>query len=158
MAHHLDLSDCDGFGDPPCRLKAVGWLDAQTPYPRGHTTRDFFDALAALAVDPWEPAALLGRHECPFCVFTGGPATLHVGEVTVSLGTRNLFVPDDDAVFVAPSLILHYVDAHQYAPPAEFQRAVARCPPMRSMDYLKAIRAHGLHRLRDGRGIRRSPP
>jgi hypothetical protein len=50
-------------------------------------------------------------------------------------------------VYVAPSLVVHYIDAHQYAPPDAFQHAVTSCPPMRSMDYFKAIRKHGIHRL-----------
>ena len=35
------------------------------------------------------------------------------------------------------------MDAHGYSPPAEFQQAVMDCPPMRSMDYLKAILKNG---------------
>jgi hypothetical protein len=55
-------------------------------------------------------------------------------------GSRRLF-------YVAPSLVLHYVDAHEYLPPESFQRAVMACPPMRSMEYLRAISRHGLHKL-----------
>ena len=33
----------------------------------------------------------------------------------------------------------HYIDAHEFQPPPEFQRAVMSCPPMRSMEYFKAI-------------------
>ncbi len=50
-------------------------------------------------------------------------------------------------LYVAPSLILHYIDAHGYAPPDQFQRAVMECPPMKSMPYLRALLANG------GRGI-----
>ena len=32
----------------------------------------------------------------------------------------------------APSLIVHYVDARAYPPPAVFQRAVLECPEIRS--------------------------
>jgi hypothetical protein len=56
------------------------------------------------------------------------------------MGTANVFVPAGDVVFVAPSLLLHYIDSHEYQPPSEFQRAVKACPPMKSMAYLKAVK------------------
>ena len=56
------------------------------------------------------------------------------------MGISKLWLPDDGIVYVAPSLILHYIDAHGYSPPVEFREAVIACPPMRSIDYLKAIR------------------
>ncbi len=38
-------------------------------------------------------------------------------------------------VYVAPSTIVHYIDAHGYAPPPAFCHAVFTCPPMRTMEY-----------------------
>ncbi|MCZ7685110.1 MAG: hypothetical protein M5U28_42600 [Sandaracinaceae bacterium] len=70
----------------------------------------------------------------------------------VPMGHANLFVPAADMVFVAPSLVAHYVDAHRYAPPVEFLDAVRRCPPMSSMDYKRALLAAG------GRALLRPPP
>ena len=75
------------------------------------------------------------------------PSGITIDDVDVLLGASNVFVPADEGVYVAPSLVLHYVDAHEYAPPEAFQRAVEACPPMRSIDYLKAIERHGVHRL-----------
>ena len=34
---------------------------------------------------------------------------------SVSVGNQNLFVPHASGVFAAPSMILHYIDAHEYA-------------------------------------------
>lgn len=59
------------------------------------------------------------------------------------MGVFNLFIPGDGVLYVAPSLILHYMDAHGYGPPKEFQASVMSCPPMRSMDYLKAVLKNG---------------
>jgi hypothetical protein len=56
------------------------------------------------------------------------------------LGQNNLFIPGDGLLYVAPSTIIHYIDSHDYLPPIEFIDAVLRCPRMRSMEYLKAIR------------------
>jgi hypothetical protein len=51
----------------------------------------------------------------------------------------NFYVPAEGRIYVAPGMMLHYVDAHEYAPPAIYQEAAVRCPPMRSMDYFRAI-------------------
>ena len=58
---------------------------------------------------------------------------------SVTLGRDNVYIPTDGRVFVAPSLVIHYIDAHHYQPPDDFQAAVLNCPEMRSMAYLKAL-------------------
>ena len=142
MTYYPDLSPCDYFGPNQSALLAVGWLAAGQTYARGVVRTDFFDALVRLLVDPWQPAAHAGRAYCPFCRFTGGPTQLRYGQLSISLGSSNLFVPDAEAVYVCPSLLAHYVDAHEYCPPAPFQDAVVACPEMRSMSYLKAMHKH----------------
>jgi hypothetical protein len=62
------------------------------------------------------------------------------------MGSANVFVPGEACVYVAPSLILHYIDTHAYAPPDVFWEAVRACPPMRSMAYLKLVHTLGLRR------------
>lgn len=147
MAHFEDLKPCDYFGRVDGRLLAVGWLDRSHAFPKGTVARSFFETLSKTIAEAWQPFASAGRHPCEFCVFTGGPVELRVGGVSVPLGTSNVFVPGEGVVYVAPSLIVHYIDAHEYVPPEEFQRAVETCPPMRSMPYLKALREHGVYRL-----------
>ena len=56
-------------------------------------------------------------------------------------GTFNLFVPALARVYVAPSLVSHYIDAHGYLPPPAFLDAVQQCPPMRSDAYRAGLRA-----------------
>ena len=146
MTHYADLSICDYLGSG--QALAVGWLDLEHDFSRGRVDRGCFETLAGLLVDPWQPAVAVGRHECQFCAFTGGPAELRVGDVSVRIGASNVFVPSREAIYVAPSTILHYIDAHEYLPPEVFRRAVLECPPMRSMQYLRAIREHGLKHLR----------
>lgn len=147
MAYYEDLRPCDYFGHVEGRLLAVGWLDRAHGHPKGTPPRPFFESLARLSADAWQPFATAGRHACELCIFTGGPAELRVRDVSVVLGATNVFVPGRDAVYVAPSLVLHYMDSHEYLPPDEFRLAVEQCPPMRSMAYLKALREQGVHRL-----------
>ena len=59
------------------------------------------------------------------------------------MGVSNVYVPGNAVIYVAPSLVAHYVDAHEYQPPKEFMEAVLQCPPMRSMEYLRAIKSIG---------------
>jgi hypothetical protein len=132
--------------DGEFRLLMVGWLEPGHDYDRGSVSRSWFERLAELAAEPWQPAVAVGRHPCGFCVFTGGPTSVGVNGIDVPLGTANLWIPGEEpgVVYLAPSLVLHYIDAHEYAPPAPFLRAVEQCPPMRSMPYLRALRASGI--------------
>jgi len=134
MSYFPDLSP---YGRP--ELIAVGWLEAGKPFSQGDVSEGFFDKLTELLVDPWEPAISCGLHRCQFCRFSGGPGGFRYKDRDIILGASNLYVPDRGKLLVAPSLILHYIDAHGYSPPKEFQDAVLRCPRMRSMDYLKAL-------------------
>ncbi|MCB9602954.1 MAG: hypothetical protein H6720_21775 [Sandaracinus sp.] len=123
---------------------AVGWLDPSQPHATGSVDSAFFSALVRLAANPWQPTASAGHHACGFCRFTGGPGSVSHDGVTVVLGAAELWIPSDTAIFWAPVTIVHYIDAHGYRPPDAFVDAVRACPPMRSMAYLRALRAHGM--------------
>ena len=125
------------------KLIAIGWLSFGEQYARGDVAEKFFIALVDLLVAPWEPAATAGYHQCELCRFSGGPRTLKFANRSIEMGARNLYVPASGAVFVVPSLIAHYIDAHGYEPPIEFQHAVLACPPMRSTQYFRSILQNG---------------
>ncbi len=130
--HYADLSPCDYFGaDLRERLAAVGWLERGHEYARGAVEPEFLTKLVELAENPWEPGSFMGPFFCQFC------------RISRLGGVQNLFVPGEGVVYVSPSLIVHYVDCHEYAPPEVFREAVIACPPMRSMPYLKAIVENG---------------
>lgn len=148
MTWYADLSPCTYF---PLQtpLTAVGWLDPAHPYPHGQIERPTVIKLFQLLENPWQPVVLMGIHCCGWCYVSGGPATVvyHPSgpesfRGAVSVGCNNLFVPGDGVVYAAPSLILHYIDAHHYRPPAAFLAAVEACPPMGSQEYLNALRAN----------------
>ena len=85
-----------------------------------------------------------GIYSCTLCRFTRGPRYLEWNGTRVEMGCTNLYVPTDQLVYVAPSMILHYIDAHSYLPPMKFCNAVMLCPVMRSIEYLKAVRQTGI--------------
>ena len=144
MTHIADLAPCEPvLLTAKVPLLAVGWLDEAHPYTRGPVVREAFHTLIALLKEPWQPFVFAGRHACPFCRFSGGPASFGA---EVTMGSANVFVPGEACIYVAPSLILHYIDAHAYAPPDVFWEAVRACPPMRSMAYLKQVHTLGLRR------------
>ena len=63
--------------------------------------------------------------------------------LVVHFGASNLYLPAEGCVYVAPSMIAHYVDVHSYEPPAAFWEAVMNCPEMGSETYRQALIANG---------------
>jgi hypothetical protein len=132
MAWYEDLAPCSYFGDAATpSLKAVGWLERGQHFEIGTVDREVYERLVQLLRQPWGPGVFVGFHDCEFCQYE--PAR----------GIANLFIPGDGFLYVCPELITHYMNAHFYAPPQEFCHAVLACPPMRSMEYLKAVLANG---------------
>jgi hypothetical protein len=116
--------------DDPTIL-AVGWISRATPFPTGPTPASAFEKLADLCKNPWAPAVTAGYHFCEVCQYDGAKLKDEV------------YVPGDGCIYVAPTGILHYIAAHWYAPPTVFIQAVLDCPPMRSMDYKRALLQNG---------------
>jgi hypothetical protein len=146
MTHYEDLSECNFFGPGIApKLKAVGWLTRDDPYQTGKVTEEFFLKLCQLLDNPWHPPiAWSGVEICDICQFTGGAGFIdYKGYKIRGWFHQCLFIPGNKILFISPESIAHYIDAHQYAPPAEFCEAVLACPEMRSMGYLKELLANG---------------
>lgn len=138
MTFIADLRPCSYLSDS-ARVLAVGWLSGDAAVARGDVDDSLFAKLMKLLVEPWQPLAIAGYHDCEFCRFSGSSKRLTHGGITVEYGATNLFVPGEDVVYAAPSMIVHYIDSHGYAPPSVFRDAVMSCPPMQSMDYKRAM-------------------
>lgn len=143
MAYYRDLDRCtyiDRNMPPSLDLSAVGWLEAAYPYQRGSVPPEFVDRLFELLESVWDPIRFRGGHACDLCSF--GPQELRneAGRVA-DVGAKNLLIPKhgDTGLFVAPSLILHYVISHSYCPPSEFQEAVMACPGTESSAYFHRV-------------------
>ena len=130
-----DLSPCTYF-PTEVPLTAVGWLDADHHFTTGPVDRIVYDALIALLANPWQPLVAMGPHQCNLCRFK-----------PEARGSANLFLPAGRIMYVSPEMILHYINAHGYAPPKCFCDAALSCPPMRSMNYLRAVRNAGGARM-----------
>ena len=133
MAWYQDLAPLDYFGaQHATTLRAVGWLSHDHEYPSGLVDRAVFDRLEELLRDPWQPTICMGVFGCELCRFA-----------PEAHGARNLFVPSGGVVFVCPELILHYINAHGYAPPDQFLSALMSCPDTRSLEYKRMLLRSG---------------
>src|SRR5262245_11446667 len=112
MAYFADLDRLTYFPvADSSALRAVGWLARDQDFKTGTVSREFFARLCELLVSPWEPFASAGVHRCDLCQFSGGPSQIAFGALTANLGVTNVFVPGEGCIYVAPSLIAHYVDS-----------------------------------------------
>jgi len=48
-------------------------------------------------------------------------------------------IPSQSCVYIAPDLVVHYIEAHRYAPPTEFVEAVLACPEQLSDAYVELL-------------------
>jgi hypothetical protein len=146
--------DLSVFAEHPTKemrgLLAVGWLQPDKSFSTGPASKEFFTKLCQLTQnDIWVPWASGGVHFCEFCRFTGGNGAFHYtggsgvfefeGYSVAGCCTSEIYIPGDNAIYMSPMSILHYMDCHGYCPPEEYVNAVMQCPPMRSIEYFKAM-------------------
>ncbi len=152
MAYYPDLSPNDYVrrwnGQD---LLSVGWLCSAEPFQKWKITEGFSGELAdsPLNDDPVSEkdrrAHFLdnlvmyiehpvithrGFHTCDFCGLgsDGVPCEMYQGrKLKLGFGV-SLIYGEGDKVFACPTLIFHYVVAHNYKPPAEFIQAVLTQP------------------------------
>ena len=128
MTYFTDLSTyeyLDNSSDRRCLN--IGWLSGEFKYPTGKIEGDVLEKIKSL----FESLENLTRgvHYCEFCE---PPIFSPRGENFVSTlikdapnGNGEIWVDADGGVkFIAPALLVHYIEAHNYLPPKEFLTAV----------------------------------
>jgi hypothetical protein len=135
MTYYPDLSRCDYFGAIDLPLVAIGWLENGRPVPTGEVPEQVFEQLRELLREPWGPVVFAGWHDCDLCVYRYGPSKMRTNPSTV--GFKNVFVPGGGKIYVAPELILHYIDQHVMGPPQSSSR---RCWTARRCDRSRICR------------------
>jgi hypothetical protein len=97
-------------------VRAIGWLHPDHSHSQGEVSAVFLSRLKEFTARSSDSAKALyfgafgGFHTCEFC----GQAH----------GIRNFGVPSGDLLFVAPEMVVHYIEEHGYSPPAAFVEAV----------------------------------
>jgi hypothetical protein len=89
----------------------IGWLDRKRPFPTGKTSKEFRAKLKQLCRRPVKQTR--GFLPCYFCKGRDRPH-----------GSAEIRVAGAGKVYAAPTLVHHYVVAHDYRPPEEFIAAV----------------------------------
>ncbi|MFG1652140.1 hypothetical protein ACGFIE_19650 [Micromonospora sp. NPDC049275] len=131
---YLERHDEDGHGASDEPLLNVGWLDAAHPFPTGAPPDGLLSALTELATVRVRQTR--GYHYCEICVRDLGEDTRDaVRQGAIARESAEFEVRGDGVVYAAPQLLLHYVAAHEYLPPAEFCTAA-----------LRATTSHATHR------------
>ena len=127
----LDRKTASVFGEA---VRAVGWLARGHEYPRGPTPAGFVSALTIFRnswgtifqVLPGWPACM-GMHRCEIC--------------DDEVDSGDIAIPAAEVLYVAPTMIVHYVGIHGYLPPTDFVRAVIACPAPATDAYVGAVTA-----------------
>jgi|GEM_PF-1707379 len=128
----MQIEDLELYNYDPPRFAgelAVGWLDGDPPIES--TGRIEPKRARKLLIERLTFAAAylqstgeswMGAHSCTFC---DGPATPLRADGRAIWGAGEFRVLGlDGTIYVAPTLIAHYVEAHDYLPPSEFIDAV----------------------------------
>lgn len=123
--HFMGYHECR-FCPPPTPPLSQGQNKASAV-----VTRKFFRGTEVVVVRSTETDAFDRRH------------SIERDGLVVRFGANNLFVPGEGLIYVAPSMIAHYIDAHAYEPPSVFWEAVMKCPEMWSDAYGQALILNG---------------
>ena len=114
-------------------VRAIGWLSSREPYCKGELPEQAKDRLrefcrfASVCSKALSFAAYGGWHDCEFC-----------GDWDCR-GYSGIGVPKGDLLFIAPDMISHYVDEHEYLPPDEFIDALLKSPLPGTDEYALAV-------------------
>ena len=127
MAYYADLTPfAYGGAEPDPNILNVGWLCQGRAMPTGMPNEAFVAALKKITAAPIN--LYRGSHICDFC--PPPPTVLSPGGIPMldppvgTTGNGEVWVEGRDGVtYVAPTLVLHYVVDHQYAPPTAFVEA-----------------------------------
>ena len=132
MAHFEDRGTTTQIACGP-HVRAVGWLSRDQPFPTGAEPHAPFLGRLRRLCERWSDGIVVlgwpvaaGAHTCDLC-----------GQFRAS---GNIGVPARGVLFVAPEMVAHYVERHQYLPPSEFVAAVLVAPEPGSPAYVAAIK------------------
>jgi hypothetical protein len=108
---------------------AVGWLQRNRPFPTGKSSVEFEQKLLAFCFEEHTVNQVRAVSRC--AVGDNCPRLLPPVESdgrVAHFGSSEIRVVGANEIYAAPTLIYHYVTAHNYRPPDEFIAAVLTGP------------------------------
>ena len=121
----------------------IGWIEIDDPatYPISPPSEEFLNKLWEFCLI--DCVRMRGLHFCERCGDLSTVASRH-GK-TIFLGSAEIRVFGERAIYAAPNLIYHFVSEHHYQPPDQFVDAVlTSAPPKSSKVYLDFFRSNQL--------------
>ena len=112
MTYFPDLSPFNyGPSQPYCgdyEVLSIGWLDGEHEYPKSIPNAERLNQVKSLLTESRCINLTFGVHLCEIC-----------GQETGN-GEYHAYNPRTNKIYAAPTLIVHYIEEHHYAPPEEF--------------------------------------
>lgn len=104
----------------------VGWLSKDKLFKKGKVDEEFLKKLKLIFFgnDNYSSQVNLLRAPSRPCDFCGVVVEEHDFERYMGLGCSEIWIKHKEKYYAAPSLIIHYIEAHNYKPPKEYVRAV----------------------------------
>lgn len=115
MTYLPDLSPFTHSRKPKCGefdVISVGWLDGEHEYTKGDIDPERWSKIKMILESRGPVRLTMGGHKCALCGRESGNGEFHA------------YNPRTNKIYIAPALILHYIQTHQYVPPEEFLEAV----------------------------------
>ncbi|EDS4738597.1 hypothetical protein WJW69_004356 [Salmonella enterica] len=119
----------DGYTLPG--VKNIGWLDCKHPYIKDEVGFDFINKLTAIILKDDDKISyavnkIRGFYKCGFC--NDDMIKITNGEHVKYLGMSEVWMPSicEGIYYAFPSLMLHYVEHHEYKPPEDFITSVLK--------------------------------
>lgn len=114
-----------GFDPISATVLNAGWLEEGHPFIEGDVREDLLNGILYLLAT-MRSNVTRGWHICSVCdEYDVSSRYLFVNDKEIGLGDAEIWVPGShDVWYAAPTLIYHYIRAHRYVPPIEYQEAV----------------------------------
>jgi len=120
MTYFKDLTTYSYIPEGEDVLLNVGWLKMDYEYSKGNIEQAFIEKLAWLCVHS-SIKGTPGIHQCSLCPpMRFGYHMVKLEQEQHLLGSAEIRVKGQDAMYASPDLILHYVMEHEYRPPNDF--------------------------------------
>jgi hypothetical protein len=107
-------------------VQNIGWLDKEHSFCTGKVTHDCIKkirhVIAGSTAVNVHVNNIRGIHPCNLCGEDAIKIEGRRGEIF--LGSSEIWLPTNEGYFASPSMILHYIEDHDYLPPQQFIDAV----------------------------------